>query len=186
MFDHFDLLAPIYDRLIPAPSPTRLQTLLHLPTTGALLDVGGGTGRVSSLLRPMVDRLVIADFSRQMLSQSRQKTDTRPLQSVAERLPFPDASFERILVVDALHHFHHQQLAIGELLRVLKPGGRLVIEEPDINRFVVKLVALAEKITLMGSHFHSPREISQMVAAYGFEATITTDGSFAAWVCVTK
>jgi len=186
MIDHFDFLASIYDRVIPPPSPAQLQQLLRLPATGTLLDVGGGTGRVSSLLRPMVDRLVIADFSRRMLHQSRQKSDTVPLQAAAERLPFPEASFERILVVDALHHFHQQQLALGELLRVLKPGGWLVIEEPDINRFAVKLVALAEKIMLMGSHFHSPREISQMISAHGFEATITTNGSFAAWVSVTK
>ncbi|OQY37129.1 MAG: hypothetical protein B6243_01300, partial [Anaerolineaceae bacterium 4572_5.2] len=67
-----------------------------------------------------------------------------------ERFPFPDNSFDRALVVDALHHFHNQEQAIAELVRVLKKGGRLVIEEPDIHRFAIKLVALAEKAALMG------------------------------------
>ena len=43
---------------------------------------------------------------------------------------------------------------------VLKPGGSIVIEEPDIRKFTVKLIALAEKITLMRSHFLSPDKIA--------------------------
>lgn len=182
MFDHFDFLAPFYDRLIGLPDPARLRELLRLPTPGWLLDAGGGTGRVSTGLRPFVGGLVVSDFSGPMLRQVRQKGSLWPTQVRVERLPFPDESFDRILVVDALHHFHQQSAAIGELARVLKRGGRLVIEEPDINRFAVKLVALAEKLALMGSHFHSPGEIRDVVAVHGLTVRIETNGAFAAWV----
>jgi demethylmenaquinone methyltransferase/2-methoxy-6-polyprenyl-1,4-benzoquinol methylase len=64
-----------------------------------------------------------------------------PAQAHAERLPFPDASFDRVVVVDALHHFAHQREAVRDLLRALKSGGRLLIEEPDIHRLIVKFVA---------------------------------------------
>ncbi len=186
MPDHFDFLARIYDRVIPPPDPERLGELLHLPADGWLLDAGGGTGRVSASLREQVDGLVVSDLSAGMLGQARAKQGLYPVRAHAETLPFPDRRFSRVLVVDALHHFCDQRDAIADLLRVLEPGGRLVIEEPDYTRFAVKLVALAEKLAFMRSRFHTPEEIRDMVAALGLEARIERDGGFAAWVVVDK
>lgn len=183
---HFDLLAPFYDRAIRPPGTDRLAAALRLPTTGWLLDAGGGTGRVSSPLQPLVGRLVISDLSVPMLEQARVKGVACPVQSYAERLPFPDHQFDRVLVVDAMHHFADQRQAIGELLRVLKPGGRLVIEEPDIALLRVKLVAWAEKLALMGSRFYAPHDLAVMVSAYGFSAAVQPHDAFSAWVMVDK
>ena len=186
MMDHFDLLATIYDRVIGHPKTDILRELLRLPTTGSLLDCGGGTGRVSGQLRPFVGQLVITDLSQPMLKQAQDKDSLIPVRSHAERLPFPDESFERILVVDALHHFCDQKKAIDEFLRVLKPQGRLVIEEPDINRFAVKLVAIAEKLFLMRSHFLAAQEIRNMIASLGLTSHVKSDGRFEFWITVDK
>jgi SAM-dependent methyltransferase len=186
MLDHFGFLAPIYDRVIPPPDLARLRDRLRLPTAGRMLDAGGGTGRVSSQLRQLVDEVIISDRSASMLKQAQVKGKLQPAQAHAERLPFPDASFDRVVVVDALHHFCNQREAIGDLLRVLKPGGRLVIEEPDIRRLVVKFVALGEKIALMRSRFYSAEQIRDMVSAQGYSAAIERDGQFTAWVSVDK
>lgn len=186
MFDHFGILAPFYDRVIAAPDVSRLRELLNLPVAGRLLDAGGGTGRVCSPLRHMVNELVVTDTSHGMLAQAQAKTGLALSQARAETLPFANGAFDRVLVVDALHHFFDQRQAVGELLRVLKQGGTLVIEEPDLNTFTVKLVALVEKIALMRSHFYYPVEIKAMAEAHGATARIETDGDISAWVVVNK
>jgi ubiquinone/menaquinone biosynthesis C-methylase UbiE len=186
MFDHFRLLAPFYESVIPPPDTSRLEQLLNLPIRGSLLDVGGGTGRVSSQLRPLVDKLILTDASLGMLRQAKRKENIYTSLAYAERLPFPAESFERILVVDALHHFADQRMAISELVRILKPAGRLVIEEPDINHLTVKIIAVLEKLALMGSRFYSPREISKLAARPGLLTSIDTDDKISAWIIVDK
>ncbi|HHH83156.1 MAG TPA: class I SAM-dependent methyltransferase, partial [Chloroflexi bacterium] len=152
-FDHFDLLAPLYDRLIRPPANSRLQEVAGLPIQGRLLDLGGGTGRITSRLHGMAGMLLVADTSRKMLKEAQQKGGLLAVACEAEQLPFRKESFERILIVDAFHHLADQRASLEECLRVLAPAGWLVIEEPDIDRFAVKLIALAERLALFRSRF---------------------------------
>ena len=182
----FDLFAPFYDRVIGERDPELLKGLLKLPTDSLLLDLGGGTGRVSSSLLPWINGLVICDLSFPMLLEAQEKGIACLLQGSSTKLPFSSNSFERILVVDALHHFSDQPGSIKELIRVLKPGGYLLIEEPDIHKFSVKLVALLEKAALMRSHFHTGEEIKRFAEKFGASAEVVYDEDFAVWVIIEK
>jgi len=161
MNSHFNLLAPFYDRVLPFARLDQMLRVLDLPHTGSLLDAGGGTGRVAEALRPHVGWIVVADVSHGMLAQARQK-DLPATSTETEHLPFPDDMFDRVLMVDALHHVVNQAETICELFRVLKVGGRLVIEEPDLRTFAVKFIAVAEKLALMRSHFMAPPQIARL------------------------
>jgi demethylmenaquinone methyltransferase/2-methoxy-6-polyprenyl-1,4-benzoquinol methylase len=180
-FDHFDVIAPIYAR-VTYSSLEKMRELAGLPVKGRLLDIGGGTGRVASALLDDVDEVIIADVSMGMLRQTHRST-LKPVCSHSESLPFPDSFFDRVIMVDALHHVIDQPASAHEMLRVLKPGGRIVIEEPDINSFAVKLIALAEKLLLMRSHFLSPLRIASLFPA-GSTNIVTEDSS--AWVVISK
>ncbi|MGD0173481.1 MAG: class I SAM-dependent methyltransferase [Anaerolineales bacterium] len=156
LLDHFDILAPLYETFIRPADPQDLYERIGLPVLGALLDAGGGTGRVSQYLRGKADPIVVADLSCRMLAETRRKPALYPVCSHTERLPFPDQSFARVIMVDAFHHVCNQRKTAAELWRVLQVGGRLVIDEPDVRTFAVKLIAVAEKMALMRTHFLSP------------------------------
>jgi SAM-dependent methyltransferase len=183
---HFDWLAPYYDRLIHPPADTgRLRSTLDLPAAGWVLDAAGGTGRVARVLCPLVERLAVCDLSLPMLRNTRADGCLHASHGRVEHLPFPDGQFSRILVVDAFHHFGDQPGAIHELARVLAPGGRLVIQEPDIRRFAVRLIALAETLALMGSRFLPPQAMCAMLAGEGLRAWVETEGP-TAWIIAEK
>ena len=84
-------------------------------------------------------------------------------------------TFDRIIMVDALHHVLDQQQTGNELWRVLTPGGRLVIVEPDIHKISVKILALGEKLLLMRSHFLSGEEIGRLFSEQEAQLSVTYD-----------
>jgi ubiquinone/menaquinone biosynthesis C-methylase UbiE len=180
-FDHFDLIAPIYSRVTYSKTEV-MREVASLPVRGHLLDVGGGTGRVASAIRGLVDDVTIADVSFGMLKEA-PRPDLRPVCGYSESLPFADESFERVIMVDALHHVVDHVHSAREMFRVLKPGGMLVIEEPDIRTFGVKLIAIAEKLLLMRSHFLAPDQIVKLFET-GETNVKSADGT--AWVVVKK
>jgi ubiquinone/menaquinone biosynthesis C-methylase UbiE len=162
ILDHFGLLAPFYDRIFPTVGTAEWTELLNPPIGSRLLDVGGGTGRIAGALQAGTALTVVADASLDMLKVARGKIGLSVVCCEAEALPFPGGSFDNIIMVDAFHHVADQSQSVEGMWQLLKKGGTLVIEEPDIQTFSIKIVAFLEKVALMRSHIIPAKEIGSL------------------------
>ena len=183
---HFRLLAPFYERFIQPKEPEKILAHLGLPQPGgAVLDAGGGTGRVAQFFLGKAAAVVVADQTFEMLQEVRKKDGLSGVCALTEEMPFNDGHFCCIVMVDALHHVADQAATIRELWRLLKPGGSIIIEEPDIRNFKVKVLALAEKLALMRSRFLSPGQVTALFDFPGASSRVEVEG-WTAWMIIKK
>jgi ubiquinone/menaquinone biosynthesis C-methylase UbiE len=175
-----------------------LQTLAAAvaATPGAaVLDMGCGAGHASFAVAPHAGAVVAYDIAPQMLATvasaavDRGLSNIRTQQGAAEKLPFDDASFDWVVSRMSAHHWHDVPLALAEVRRVLKPGGRVMFidiagsEHPLLDTHLQAVEVLRD-----GSHIRDYRadEWVAFFADAGFEAVVRErwrlDIEFASWV----
>jgi ubiquinone/menaquinone biosynthesis C-methylase UbiE len=104
---------------------------LELTAQDRLLDVGCGTGWASRTAAATTSSVVGIDLSPEMLIKAAELAEGVEGVSFAladsERLPFPDETFDAVLCSNSFHHYSDPAAAVGEMTRVLRSGGRLVL-----------------------------------------------------------
>ena len=104
-----------------------------------ILDLAGGTGDLSARMSPMVGsegQIILCDINQSMLMQGRDRLlddgimeNVSFVQADAEKLPFPDDYVNAITMAFGLRNVTRKEDALKSMLRILKPGGRVVILE---------------------------------------------------------
>lgn len=103
----------------------------------AILDAGCGTGHWLAEMTGRAQLVVGMDRSGKMLARAREASPaSRLVCAAAEYLPFAPAAFDRVLCVNALHHFTERERFFDAVRRLLKPGGGLMTIglDPHANR----------------------------------------------------
>lgn len=112
--------------------------LSELRAGDKVLDLAGGTGDISALLAPKVapnGRVVLADLTADMMLVGRDRLLNQGLNEVTfcqargEQLPFADDSFNCVTISFGLRNFTDKDGALRDILRILKPGGVLLVLE---------------------------------------------------------
>ena len=169
----------------PHPGITRKRLLeaLVLSPGERVLEIGPGTGYYTfdiaqALAQGQVD---IFDVQQEMLTHvmreanRRGVTNVRPTLGDAQRLPFPDDSFDAVVLVTVLGEIPDQQQALREVARVLKPGGRLVVGELFGDPHMVTSAKLRERSAQAGLRFQ--RRLGNPLAFFErFEAPLAGSG----------
>lgn len=96
-----------------------------------ILEVGGGQGGLTALLYPNAHITNLDLDPKFAQAPCNQKPNVEFVIGDATRLLFPDSSFDAVTMFDVLEHIPDDQAAIAEVLRVLKPGGFLLISTPN-------------------------------------------------------
>lgn len=114
-----------------------------------VLDVGTGTGEVARAFAAAATSsgsVTAVDMSQQMLAEAKRRTDDSLTHADiayearnAESLPYPDASFDVVHSERTLQHVPDADRAFAEMVRVLRPGGRLVVADTDWDTALVDL-----------------------------------------------
>ena len=132
----FSDVAPYYDRMNDLMSAgahrwwKRMSVfLLDLREGMRVLDLATGSGDLGALIRPRIGRegeLVLADVNAEMLARAaRRLPGAASVQCDGECLPFPDESFDRVVMAFGLRNVTRRDRALREICRVLRRGGAL-------------------------------------------------------------
>jgi ubiquinone/menaquinone biosynthesis C-methylase UbiE len=148
-----------------------------------LLDVGCGTG---VLLDAVVARWPEVlpcgvDLSPEMLAVARRRLPERVELQVGDvhRLPFAAGDFDVVVSTSSLHHWRDPRLAIAEQVRVLRPGGTLVLTDWSADRLGMRLFASAVRRLDSSVHrTYRASEVKRMMDAAG--APVVAQRSFRA------
>lgn len=118
---------------LPAAAVERALLALLPQQLGRLLDIGTGTGQMLELLAPRISAGLGVDASRAMLALARARLSRPGLTHCAVRLgdmyrlPMADGSFDHVVLQMVLHYAEDPAAALAEAVRVLRPGGTLVV-----------------------------------------------------------
>lgn len=185
MVDFFDrmqnegIYAALLDDVVALAEP--------LDPGAACLDVGCGAGRVARDLAPRCSSVVGVDASGAMLERARERTSRLGLgnasfvEAKASALPFPDASFDLVVLANILFYLADSRAALREAARVLRPSGRLVLLEPQpaltrsraesfvhthaLRHFAARSLHAWAEATELGRGYDEPRLAAELVEA---------------------
>jgi len=112
----------------------------HLPCE-AFLDAGCGDGRyLAALAVELPARRAGFDISDRILETAGQRVDADLRQGNLEAIPFADGEFDLVLCSQAIEHVLHADVAVGELARVLRPAGTLIISTDNARNYVTRTI----------------------------------------------
>lgn len=180
--------APLTERFLAAMAPA---------AEGVLLDVACGPGILTAALAAKAEEVAAFDLTPEMLERARMRCAAAGRRNVrfqegdARRLPYPERHFDGVVTRLSVHHMQEPERALGEIFRVLKPGGLFVLGD-NVSSEDREASDLHNAIEVLRDPSHvrmlPPSELVALVERAGFAITRRTSWDrprrFAEWMTI--
>ncbi len=178
--EHYQLDALAFDYFAPATDPAILHEerrlheaiLHHSPTDpGTVLDVGCGRGWIAETLLPRGESVISFDIARANVTEVARR-HPRPDHLVVAGdvldLPFRDGAVDTVISSEVMEHVADVSGYLSELIRVVRPGGRVIISTPYSEKLQYSLCIHCNRATPLHAHLHSFNEaaVSNLLARF--------------------
>jgi len=150
-------------------------------SAGSILEVACGRGETTRYLMKLypAERVTAIDVSETRLETARAGLPGVTFRRMdATRLEFPDDTFDTVICVEAAYRFEPRSRFLQEALRVLKPGGRLLLADLLCERWTETTGGTAHP----DEHARDPKDYETLLARAGFEPHRVVDATEESWV----
>lgn len=165
-------LSPLYDYLSLGPQYEIINQLIEATPEGICLDLGGGSGKLIDKLsgegKLNASQVITCDLSISMLRQAQKKGISLLLNGNGYYLPLKNRSMDKVFLCLTIHHMKEYERALEEVSRVLRPGGRIVINDIDPRNLLGKLIDSFETLLGLRSTFFPPGVVKEALDNSGF------------------
>ena len=169
LWSHFYESTPLLGPLLRQQQDHALDRLA--PRRGErILDLGCGPGRALRALEALGCSAIGLDPSMEMARQARAAGPVA--RGSAPSLPLKTASLDGVLCTNSFHHYPEPLATLRELRRALRPGGRAVLVDPNLEHPAARLAIYGGEALLfgLGVHLHAPDEWRALCREAGFAA----------------